>query len=539
MNYKIIITIYFFLSTLSLNIYAQNGGESTVSHKVSRLYNKSTPNADKTYGLGIQILKIAKTGKEYSYGYSLLADALRKKEDYSRAIFFYKKVDSISILLNDVDRRFMANLFMAGIYNRVGLLSRADESLSISKILKERANVNFGHYYLLLIETHFLEMSFNYCQAIPKRIEILEEISDLKDKESSDGSVVAFSHAVLAYDYIKCEQLSKAQFHIDKADSIIKVRPQINSSIIIASYKMVKGIYAAENHDVKQAKLWFDEALRNSRKNNLDNERMKILEERLNYNLDEPAVRKSLIKEINTLRLKRTVEAAKIIDGEEQYKNEIISSKEKHLQLFLVITIIAVITIFFLVRSSATKRKITERRFKELIEQIQTRDVELENKNVLASQLQDDDQADSVISKSSEGKICKLPNKNLLSEEKEIELLAKLKCFESGELFLNSNFSISMMAAHFETNSKYINFLLQKHRNKLFSDYINSMRINYITKLLYQEPAYLNYKISYLSERCGFSSHSRFASIFKKETGISPSDYIAQLLRENASDEES
>lgn len=71
---------------------------------------KATLDADVTYKSGINILKIAKTSREYSYGFSLIADGLYKKEEYSKSLIFYKKVDSISILLNDSNRRFMTYL---------------------------------------------------------------------------------------------------------------------------------------------------------------------------------------------------------------------------------------------------------------------------------------------------------------------------------------------------------------------------------------------------------------------------------------------
>jgi AraC-like DNA-binding protein len=535
-NSTIIFLISAFLFFLPITTSSQNVNESFVSDKVHDLYNQSTPNAEETYHLGIQILKIAKTAKEFSYGYSLIADGLYKKEDYSRALIFYKKVDSVSKILNDFDRRFMTNLFMTGIYNKVGLLSRANESFSVCKSLKEHSDIPYANYYLLTAETFFLELSYKYAQAIPKREELLSEIEAITNKESSDQSLLVASNAQLAYDYIKCEQLSKAQFYINKADRIIDRQSEINTSIIIAMYKMVKGIYAAETHDFAQASLYFDEALDNARKNNLHIEKMKILEERLNYNLDKTNVRKSLIKELNALRLKRKVEAVKIIEQEQGYKNTIINNKEKQLRLLFLLILLSVIIIFVTLRISANKRKITERKFKQLLEQLQSANVELAKKNEQVRQtIQNPGQTDQPFQINSPDNSPDLPTKKMISEEKENDLLGKLRGFEEGKEFLNSSFSISMMAAQFDTNSKYINYLLQKHRNKLFSDYINSLRISYITKLLYQEPLYLNYKISYLSELCGYSSHSRFTSIFKKETGISPSDFISQLLRKNAS----
>lgn len=192
----LISALFFFFS---LHDSAKNRDESFVSNKVDHLYYKSTPNADETYQLGLQIMNIAETTKEFSYGYSLLADGLYKKEDYRRARSFYKKVDFVSQLLNDFDRRFMTNLFMTGIYNKVRLLSHAHESLSVCRILKEESDISYANYYLLTAETSFLEISYKYAQAIPKRKELLAEIETITEKESSDQSLLVTSLAQLAY----------------------------------------------------------------------------------------------------------------------------------------------------------------------------------------------------------------------------------------------------------------------------------------------------------------------------------------------------
>ena len=41
----------------------------------------------------------------------------------------------------------------------------------------------------------------------------------------------------------------------------------------------------------------------------------------------------------------------------------------------------------------------------------------------------------------------------------------------------------------------------------------------------------INYKISYLAEECGFSSHSSFATVFKSIVGMSPVTLI-KLIKE-------
>lgn len=534
---QVLLTNIFLVVILCLTMWSctQDNAQSLVSPKVANLFNRSTPDADETQYFGIQVLKIAKTRKEFSYGYSLIADGLYKKEDYSNALIFYKKVDSISILLNDDDRRFMTNMFMTRIYNKVGLLSRADESLNLCNTLVKKSVIPYSHYYLLNAETNLLELSYKYCEAIPKRKELLGQILKISNQKEEDKSILVGSYIQLAYNQIKCGQLSEAGLLINKADNLIRNDHYINNTIIIALYKMVKGIYSAEVNDYEQAAIYFDEALDSAKKNNLNVDRIKVLKERINYNFDSFHVRKKMINELNNLEVNRKKQIGKIIEQEIKYKNTIIREKEIYQIILLTISLVLLVAIFILIKVSANRRKIANKNFNHILSQLQEKNLERKENNtaqLLISQPKEDKEKNSKDEELS-GDNRNNSDKKILSDKKEMDLLKKLKDFEAGKEFLNNNFSISSMAAQFDTNSKYINFILQKHRNKTFSDYINSLRILYITKLLYQKTEYRNYKISYLAEVCGYSSHSRFTSVFKAETGLSPSDFINKISNKN------
>ena len=91
--------------------------------------------------------------------------------------------------------------------------------------------------------------------------------------------------------------------------------------------------------------------------------------------------------------------------------------------------------------------------------------------------------------------------------------------------------SLALLASQFETNTKYLSEIINTYKNKNFNSYINELRINYITDRLKNNKTYLQYKISYLAEESGFSSHSSFATVFKAVTGIPPTVFI-ELLRD-------
>lgn len=121
-----------------------------------------------------------------------------------------------------------------------------------------------------------------------------------------------------------------------------------------------------------------------------------------------------------------------------------------------------------------------------------------------------------------------------LSKKTENELLEKLKKFEEGNSFLDKNMSFSTLVGILNSNSKYLRQVLKNNKNTDYNQYINQLRINYIVNRLKTNPEYLNYKISYLAEECGFSSHSKFSASFKNVTHVSPSQFIANLKNKSA-----
>lgn len=120
-----------------------------------------------------------------------------------------------------------------------------------------------------------------------------------------------------------------------------------------------------------------------------------------------------------------------------------------------------------------------------------------------------------------------------VSKEKEEEILQKLKEFEQSDRYLNNNMSLALLSSQLEINTKYLSEVINS-REKNFNGYINKLRINHIVQLLKNDPVFLNYKVSYLAEYSGFSSHSAFTTVFKSVTGMSPNAYIQEIIKGKA-----
>jgi AraC-like DNA-binding protein len=124
------------------------------------------------------------------------------------------------------------------------------------------------------------------------------------------------------------------------------------------------------------------------------------------------------------------------------------------------------------------------------------------------------------------------PKKNIILKETEDIILRKLKKFENSKRFINKDISLAVLAGQLDSNTKYLSEIINTHYQVNFNMYINKLRINYIIEKLKDDPNFINYKISYLAENCGFSSHSSFATVFKSITGISPVKFIELLNNE-------
>jgi YesN/AraC family two-component response regulator len=112
-------------------------------------------------------------------------------------------------------------------------------------------------------------------------------------------------------------------------------------------------------------------------------------------------------------------------------------------------------------------------------------------------------------------------------------ILTKLEKFEKSQKFIKKDLSLTSLANDLNTNTRYLSEIIKQYKGNSYNNYINGLRINYITNKLYENHIYREYKISYLAEACGFSSREVFAVIFKKETGVSPSYFINNLKKDN------
>lgn len=81
--------------------------------------------------------------------------------------------------------------------------------------------------------------------------------------------------------------------------------------------------------------------------------------------------------------------------------------------------------------------------------------------------------------------------------------------------------TLTNVAQHFHFNPSYLSSYFSTHMKEGFSEYLNRVRIEEASKLLVAGTA----PISEISGIVGYSDHSYFCKVFKKMTGLSPSQF--------------
>jgi len=126
------------------------------------------------------------------------------------------------------------------------------------------------------------------------------------------------------------------------------------------------------------------------------------------------------------------------------------------------------------------------------------------------------------------------PIKKDYNIEKDLEenILHQLEDLKNTADFLRSDFNIKLLADKLETNTSYLSYILNNTKNLSFKQYITKLRIEYLLQKLTTEEQYLNYTIQYLAEEIGYTNASAFTRAFKKELGVTPSEYIKTLKKQ-------
>ncbi|WPO90052.1 helix-turn-helix domain-containing protein [Chryseobacterium sp. HR92] len=314
---------------------------------------------------------------------------------------------------------------------------------------------------------------------------LLDEVIQDIEKHGNNAFISAFAYESMSRYYFLKGDYNEAVKQLEKGFSEIENLPYNDLKIIF--YELFARSYLALNNDEK---YYYYNNLYTDLKAKLDSNK----KEGIQY----------IVKLLETYHHKN-------LEFQEQHKEKLFSTTG-----IVILILIAGMIAYFLSESSRSRHLKKQLDFFEKLK-IKEDPISLE-----VEMLKDETAKEN---KSQE----KDPSK--ISKEKEEEILQKLKDWEKSDNYLNKNMSLAILSAQTGINTKYLSEVINNNKGKNFNGYINELRIDHIARLLKTDPAYLNYKVSYLAEYAGFSSHGAFTNVFKSITGMSPNTYIQEIIK--------
>jgi AraC-like DNA-binding protein len=112
-------------------------------------------------------------------------------------------------------------------------------------------------------------------------------------------------------------------------------------------------------------------------------------------------------------------------------------------------------------------------------------------------------------------------------KEEPEQLKNLLKFMETEKPYLDDKLTLQKLAKQIDIPEKQLSGLINQHTGKHFFDFINEFRINKAKAILKDQPQLTVLEVLY---EVGFNSKSSFYTAFKKETGVTPTDYRKSII---------
>jgi AraC-like DNA-binding protein len=99
-----------------------------------------------------------------------------------------------------------------------------------------------------------------------------------------------------------------------------------------------------------------------------------------------------------------------------------------------------------------------------------------------------------------------------------------LDVMESEKPYTDGELTLPRLAARLSVSTHHLSQVINERLNQSFSDFVNSYRVEEAKRRL-RDPASGHYSLLAIAEDVGFNSKSSFNTAFKKQTGMTPSEF--------------
>lgn len=115
-----------------------------------------------------------------------------------------------------------------------------------------------------------------------------------------------------------------------------------------------------------------------------------------------------------------------------------------------------------------------------------------------------------------------------VSQVDEIFISKLLSVMDIRKPYLDQNLTLSVLSVQLQVSEDYLSMILNNRLERNFYDFINQYRVDEF-KARCQSSSNDNLTFSALAFECGFNSKATFNRVFKKSTGLTPSEFKKSL----------
>ncbi|CAM1359646.1 helix-turn-helix domain-containing protein [Tenacibaculum xiamenense] len=397
----------------------------------------------------------------------------RKIKEYKSAIYLYQenfryaKENQDKI---DVYTKYISIAALANIYNDLG---EPDSASFYNRIgIKEFKDLDnkkyFNHFSLNEAVSQYHRGE--YKQALDSLIKYTRFFEKLKSKKN-----LSIAYFYIGNTYVKLDNEEKAVLYYKKLDTIFQIKQSI-FPLTRKGYEYLIDYYEKKG-DLKNQLLYINNLLK------VDS----VL------HAQEIYINKKMLKEYDIPKL--AAEKETIL---QQLKTE-----KNNTSYIIYATIIIVLILIILLYLQYLKRKTYKKRFEELLK----------------------DKSDGSTYKEKEVKESKIEIPDSIVNE----IMKSLEKFEKENLYISNKITLAKLAKEINTNTQYLSKVVNHFKGKTFSNYLNELRINYITEKLKEDTQLRRFTIKAISEESGFNNAESFSKAFYKVNGIRPSYFLKEL----------
>ncbi|MDP9956596.1 AraC-like DNA-binding protein [Epilithonimonas hungarica] len=207
-------------------------------------------------------------------------------------------------------------------------------------------------------------------------------------------------------------------------------------------------------------------------------------------------------------------------------KEDIISElRTRKLISSVVILILCPLLIFLAIALYISKK--TERKHQRIAQDL-IRSLNDNPANDLNSSMDLITENKSIVKKDNE------PLSKVVPEDIAQSILVDLQRFEERKSYLKKGITLNSLAKNIKTNTAYLSEVINSHKEKNFSTYLNDLRIDYALVKLVKDKSFRSYKLSVIAEELGYNSEQAFYLAFKRKTGTTLSTYIREIEKTKA-----